>query len=294
MLPIVLAFIAALCFGVSKVLIRKAANVDSFVSTLYTLVIAAPILCGFAVINGDAFATYHYEPWTIMNLALSGLIWLALGRVFAYASINLIGAARASQLTSTQVIFAAILSVVFLQENMTPVLGVGITAIFLGEILISFSYPQSEGKGAISSERFRKGVAVGFMGGFLWGSAQLFAKEGVRGLGSSIMASFITYLFAILAQSVFVISFARRKVKLERTHVKFLLASGTVSTIAVLVQYMALRSAPVVAVNPIVNTSPLITLLASYIFMRKAEWINKKVLFGAVAVVFGAVLVAMY
>jgi len=294
MLPILLALTSALCYGFSKVLIRKAPNVDPFVSVIYTLAVAPPILLAFAVIRGDAFVSYHFDLWTMANLAVAGVIWLALGRVFAYASINIIGAARASQLTSTQVIFAAVLSVVFLQESMTLALAVGTVAIFAGELVISFSNPS--GKRSMSTGRFRKGVLIGLVGGFLWGSAQLFAREGTRGLGSSIMSSLITYVFAVMAQVVLVGCYRRRelKMRLQRSEAKFLLASGLASTIAVVAQYTALLFAPIVSVSPIVNTSPLITLIASYVFMRDVELINKKVLFGAFGVVLGAALVVAF
>jgi drug/metabolite transporter (DMT)-like permease len=62
----------------------------------------------------------------------------------------------------------------------------------------------------------------------------------------------------------------------------------------VVAQYTALLFAPVVSVSPIVNTSPLITLIASYVFMRDVELINKKVLFGAFGVVLGAALVVAF
>jgi len=292
MLPIALALTSAICYGFSKVLIRKAPNVDPFVSVTYTLAVAPPILLGFAVVTGDAFASYRVDFWTMANLAVAGVIWLALGRVFAYASINIIGAARASQLTSTQVIFAAVLSAVFLQESMTLALAAGTLAIFAGELLISFSNPS--GNRSMSADRFRRGVLIGLVGGFLWGSAQLFAKEGTRGLGSSIMSSLITYVFAVIAQVVLVICSRRREFRLPRTDAKFLIASGLASTIAVVAQYTALMFAPIVSVSPIVNTSPLITLMASYYFMRDVELLNKKVLFGALGVVFGAALVAAF
>ena len=265
MLPILLALTSALCYGFSKVLIRKAPNVDPFVSVTYTLAVAPPILLGFAVITGDAFASYHVDFWTMVNLAVAGVIWLALGRVFAYASINIIGAARASQLTSTQVIFAGVLSVVFLRESMTLALAAGTLAIFAGELLISFSNPGSR---SMPADRFRKGVLIGLVGGFLWGSAQLFAREGTRALGSSIMSSLITYVFAVIAQVMLVICTRRREFRLPRADAKFLIASGLASTIAVVAQYTALMFAPIVSVSPIVNTSPLITLIASYYFRR--------------------------
>jgi uncharacterized membrane protein len=73
----------------------------------------------------------------------------------------------------------------------------------------------------------------------------------------------------------------------------FLFSAGIVSTFALLAQYSALRIADVVWVNPIVNTSPLITLVACYLLIQKVESINQKVVFGALAVVAGAILVAI-
>jgi drug/metabolite transporter (DMT)-like permease len=291
-LPLLLAFVSSFCFGTSKVLVRKAGNVNQFVGVLYTLAVAPPILACFAVINGDAFRTYNYSLWTIANLALSGAIFLVLGRVFAYTSISIIGASRSSQLTGTQVIFAAVLSVVFLREQITVVLAVGTVTIFLGELLISFSNPS--GSHAIPARLFRKGVLIGLAGGFFWGSGQLFAMVGARALGSSTMGSLTSYLFAITVQLMLVFSSGSRSFVLRRKEALFMLASGTVSALAVLSQYTALLVAPVVSVSPIVNTSPLITLIVSQLVMSQIEQVNRKVLLGAILVVFGAILVAAF
>jgi drug/metabolite transporter (DMT)-like permease len=295
MIPLALAIIASFCYGISKVFIRKATDVDPSISVLYTLLVAPPILLGFAVVNGDIgkIVTYNFDVSTMVNLALAGVFYLAVGRIFAYASIRLIGAARASQLTSTQIVFAAILSVALLNENMSLTLGVGTVAIFLGELLISFSNPLDQGKRFVSMENFRKGVALGLIGGLIWGSAQLFARQGSRGLGSSIMASFISYLFAILTQVGVVSYFVKDKLKTGKPQRKYLLIAGTVSTIALLAQYTALSVEQVIFVTPIVNTSPLITLLVSYLMIQKIEQINRKVLFGAITIVLGAVLVTL-
>lgn len=291
-LPLLLALVSSFCYGTSKVLVRKAGNVNQFVGVLYTLAVAPPILACFAVINGDAFRTYNYNLWAIGNLALSGIIFLSLGRIFAYTSINMIGASRASQLTSTQVVFAAVLSVAFLREQMTIFLAAGTGTIFLGELLISFSNPS--GTRAIPGELFRKGVLIGLTGGFLWGSGQLFAMVGARALGSSTMGSLTSYLFAMVVQLMLAVSSGNRSFVLGKREALFMLASGTLSTLAVLSQYTALFSASVVSVSPIVNTSPLIALALSQLLMSHVELINRKVLLGAILVVFGAILVAAF
>ncbi|MEM2506922.1 MAG: DMT family transporter, partial [Nitrososphaeria archaeon] len=144
-LPLILASITAILFGVSKVLIKLAGDVNSFSSVLYTLLVAPPILLCFAAINGDFFKTYNLDLLTIVDLLVAGAFQLAIGRVFAYSSIKLIGASRASQLTSTQIFFAAILSVLLQNEEMTLTIGVGTLAIFCGELLVLRSNPEEKG-----------------------------------------------------------------------------------------------------------------------------------------------------
>jgi drug/metabolite transporter (DMT)-like permease len=293
MLALIYAVVASFCLGISKFLIRKADNVNPLVSVLYTFLLAPPILLCFALANGDLSVSYSLDFLTVTYLALAGVFYLAIGRIFAYSSINLVGAARASQLTSTQIIFSSILSVIILQEGISLNIALGTTIISFGLILISFSKPKCEGKEVMPSSRFRRGVALGLIAGVLWGASQLLLKEGSRGLKSSTMASLISYLFAILVQGSIVLFFARTEFKRPKTQTTFLLAAGVVSTIALLAQYSALRIADVVLVNPIVNTSPLITLITCYLLIQKIESINKKVLFGALGVVAGAVLVAI-
>jgi drug/metabolite transporter (DMT)-like permease len=292
-LALAFALVASFGYGISKFLIKKADNVNPLVSVLYTFLLAPPILLIFAIFNGDLYISYTVKPLTIIYLALAGIFYLAIGRIFAYSSINLVGAARASQLTSTQIIFSSILSVIFLQEQMSLQLAIGTVTIFLGLLLISFSNTKCEGQDVIPHNRFNRGVLLGLIAGVLWGASQLFLKEGGRGLNSSTMASLISYLFAILIQGTIVFSFARREFKREKMQAVFLFSAGIVSTFALLAQYSALRIADVVWVNPIVNTSPLITLIACYLLIQKIESINKKVVFGALAVVAGAVLVAI-
>lgn len=293
MLPLILALITAILFGISKVFIRLAVDVDPYASVLYTLLMGPPILLCFALVNGDIFKTCNFNLWVMVNLALAGALQLAVGRIFAYSSIRLIGASRASQLTSTQIVFAAILGIMFLGENMNITIGGGTLAIFLGQFLISVSNSQQDGKSVFQPHNFRKGVAFGLIGGLIWGASQLFAKEGTQSLGSPIMASFFAYLFAIVIQLVITCCLSRNKMKIELARSKYLLISGIASTIGLLSQYSALKIEQVIWVTPIVNTSPLITLLVSYAIMQRAELVNRKVVIGALMVVLGALFVTV-
>ncbi|MEM2738721.1 MAG: DMT family transporter [Candidatus Bathyarchaeia archaeon] len=290
-LPLILASITAILFGVSKVLIKLAGDVNSFSSVLYTLLVAPPILLCFAAINGDFFKTYNLDLLTIVDLLVAGAFQLAIGRVFAYSSIKLIGASRASQLTSTQIFFAAILSVLLQNEEMTLTIGVGTLAIFCGELLVLMSNPEEKGQKLSKSYSFQKGVAYGLIGGFIWGASQSFAKDGSRRLGSPIMASLFAYIFAIIIQFTITINSAESKTKIPLERAKYLFLSGIASTFGLIAQYTALLIEQVIWVTPIVNTSPLITLFVSYILIPKAELINWRLIIGAIIVVLGVLFI---
>ncbi len=288
-LPLLLALAAAIFYGLSKVLVRKAMHTDPIISVLYTLLVAPPILTCFAIISGDFFKHEILNSWAMLNLTMAGVFYLALGRFFAFSSIRLVGAARASQLTSTQIIFAAIVGVLLLNESMSLTIAIGTLAIFLGEILILFSNLHN-GESLNQTRDFEKGFVYGLVGGFLWGFSQLFTREGARGLNSSIMASFFSYLFAIMIQLTIMVCL-KKGIKVPLNQLRYLLLSGVLSTLALLFQYSALQVERVIYVTPIINTSPLITLIASYLLLQRIELINKKVFLGAVIIMVGAIFI---
>ncbi|MHA1236329.1 MAG: DMT family transporter [Candidatus Hodarchaeales archaeon] len=70
---------------------------------------------------------------------LTGILSWGLGAVTFFTSIELIGASRATSISSINPIIAVILGIAFLKEKFSPLQGFGILLVCLGSIIISIS-----------------------------------------------------------------------------------------------------------------------------------------------------------
>ena len=294
-LALPLALASSLFFGVGKVLDKKGlAGGRLLVGVLYTLMVGPPVLLLYSALNGDLF-TYQYNLLAITHSAIAGIFNHGIGTFFLYASIRTIGAARASVMSSTQVIFAPLLSIAFFAETMSPALAVGTAIIFLGLVWVSFSTPGSQENGHSAKGRFKKGYTYGLVSGFFWGASHPFTRLALIGFGSPVMVSLFSYVFAILP-ILLILLFTASKARLELKKMSkiYLSGSGTLRVLAALSRSTALSLAPVVLVIPFASLSPLVTVLVSYLVIQRTELINRNVFFGAIAVVAGAAIIAMF
>ena len=127
---------SALGFGLSAVLVKagmssvsvKTATVISLISSTVVTMLVAFLL--------------HYEeifslsPMAFVWFILAGLITFLGGRFLNFHSINLVGASKASAVVSSTPLFAAILAVLFLNETVGFILGIGTLLIVVGITLV--------------------------------------------------------------------------------------------------------------------------------------------------------------
>ena len=127
---------AALGFGLSAVFIKAAM---SSVSVKTATVIS--LLSSMAVTMIFAFVLHSEEIMSLSPIAflwfiLAGLITFLGGRLLNFQAINLVGASKASAVVSSTPLFAAILAVIFLNETVNLMLGIGTMMIVPGIALV--------------------------------------------------------------------------------------------------------------------------------------------------------------
>ena len=127
---------AALGFGLSAVFIKAAM---SSVSVKTATVIS--LLSSMAVTMIFAFVLHSEEIMSLAPIAflwfiLAGLITFLGGRLLKFQAINLVGASKASAVVSSTPLFAAILAVIFLNETVNLMLGIGTMMIVTGIALV--------------------------------------------------------------------------------------------------------------------------------------------------------------
>ena len=127
---------AALGFGLSAVFIKAGmSSVSVKTATVISLISSTAVTMAVALL-------LHYEeifslsPMAFVWFILAGLITFLGGRFLNFHAISLIGASKASAVVSSTPLFAAILAVLFLEENIGFMLGVGTLMIVAGITLV--------------------------------------------------------------------------------------------------------------------------------------------------------------
>lgn len=137
MLGILLALLAATCWGFSAVLVRLGLqHLRPTTGTWMSMIPGIILVMTLAVVFNPEDIT-GLQTIAFLWFALSGLFNFALGRFLNTLSIQLSGVTRATPLFSTAPFFAMILAIIFLGETVTPWLFLGTVIIISGIILIT-------------------------------------------------------------------------------------------------------------------------------------------------------------
>ncbi len=132
-----LALTSAILWGSLPVLVRKGlAHANASVAVLLGLLVSIPLL--FLVIF------FHPQPLT-QAVALQAAAWFAmagilgscLGRAFNYLGIARLGAARTTPLIATSPLFTTVLALLFLREQMTLKVLLGVLCIVAGIVFLT-------------------------------------------------------------------------------------------------------------------------------------------------------------
>ena len=134
-----------------------------------------------------------------------------------------------------------------------------------------------------------KAFALGLGAGVSWGAAPIFVKLGLDGIGSPVAGAFISFVAATIILSLSLLK-QQTRISISATSGKaagFFFAAGLLSFVANFVRYIALNLAPASVVTPLASTVPVFVLIFSFVFNRKLEIFNTRVVLGAISVVIG-------
>lgn len=287
-----LAIIAALFAAVYQLLVRVSTESgDTNDALIIILIVNSSILLPLGIIwhTGTFF-----EPVTVLYFVAAGLSGSMAGRAFNYMGIEKIGASRTSPITSANTLLATFLGIVVLKESYTALHIVGVVAIVIGIVYISYETSRHN-PGNISRETAMRGLTFALLAFFFYGLEPIFAKLGlvtgmpfITGLAVKTIAAGIGfYLYLRWAHAVPALTFSNPNMRM------YVLA-GVVNTAFVLSYYAALQTAPVVLVHPIISTYTLFVIFLSYLFMPKhLERITIGLLLGALITAIGIALISM-
>ena len=132
MLGELLALAAAFFWGAVPILIRRGLTYSTpSVAVVWGLIVSLPLLvCAFVL--HPRSVSQAVAPQAVVWFVLVGILGPCIGRVFNFIGVARLGAARATPLVNSAPLFTTLLAVVFLHEQITLRIFLGMLSVVAG------------------------------------------------------------------------------------------------------------------------------------------------------------------
>ncbi|HEX7227572.1 MAG TPA: DMT family transporter, partial [Candidatus Binatia bacterium] len=221
----------------------------------------------------------------MIYFVISGCVQPLLARALFYEGITRIGVARAGPLRGTEPFFATIIGVSFLHEQPGAL-------VYLGTILIMTSLWLISGQQGGAAKWRLLDTAFPISAALISAISQSLRKQGLKILPDPFVAVAIVTTVSLVLFLIFVLTTGRaQSLRMARQGFSFFLAAALLATSAQVLNFVALGRGELSVIIPLLNTTPLFTVLLSVLFLRKVETVNRRIVFGALLMFAGIVTI---
>lgn len=278
-----LALIAAFSFGLNAVFVRKAMR--------YTTPPTATVsVAAVQVIILSALLIFDPPTWNLeagFYFMTAGFFAAILGRTFNYMSLNKLGVPVSTALTGTNPLWAMILGVFFLGEEVT-------LPIILGSVLVVIGVALISGWGKNSNLNIRD-VITPLASAFFYASSSAVRKIGLNILPESVLGALVGALTGLIAYPILMRLLGRSgEFKFTRESMPYLIGGGIATSTAWISMFMATQQGTVSVVSAIIGTNPLFGLVLSVVLLRDTERITPQVLIGCLTIVAAVIFITLF
>ncbi len=216
---------------------------------------------------------------------ISGCMQPLFARALFYEGITRIGVARAGPLRGSEPLFAGAIGILFLHERPG-------WPVFFGTILIVASLWLISGRQE-SDKRWRWIYALlPISAALISAISQSLRKQALAIIPDPIVAVAVVTTVSFVLLLGFVFTTGRGdQLRMKQEGFVFFLCAALVASAAQVANFIALGRGELSVIIPLLNTTPLFTVLFSAIFLRGVETINARIVLGAVTMVAGVVLI---
>lgn len=233
-------------------------------------------------------------PRVIGAFVAAGIVGTMLGRVFFFAGIKRVGASRAEPIKASMPLYATVLAVFLLGEHVSGPQWLGILLIVVGIAVVSWEGAAADRAGGKDVPWI--GLLLPLLAAFCFGLEPIFASVGLEA-GAEVLVG--VSIKAITALVVFVSYLAwrgslPRPSELPAGDVRWYVLAGLSSTVFLLSYYAGLAASRVSVVVPIMQTSPLLVVIVSALFLRQIETVTLRLVAAAGIIVAGGITVTLF
>ncbi len=274
--------------------------------------IGVPMFFVFALVGGGLGALANFPRDAVLVMMATGVLHFICGRYCNYRSVKAMGANLSGPVVQLSLIVSLSLAITVLHEGLTPLRVVGIVLVILGPLLMHGSDPAPAARidaGAAAGGRsvaagpppFQPRYAEGYIFGLLaagcYGLVPILIRPVVEhgGLAESMAAGLIAHCSAttVIALMMLWPGQLRHVLSIGPVPAKWFLASGIMVTISQMFFYLALATAPVSVVMPILQLHLVFRYVLSRVVNPHHEAFGRTMIMATAVSITGASALAL-
>jgi len=285
LIPEIVAMFSAMGWAGDSVLVRLGVRRSNiFAAMLMSYLVSVTCIWTYLVATTPLV---FLRSRAMVYFLISGCLQPLFARALFYEGITRIGVARAGPLRGAEPFFATIIAVVLLHERPGIMVYLG-TALIMGSLwLISGS------RGGAAKWRLVD-AALPLGAGLVSAISQTLRKEGLKILPNPFVATAIVTSTSLALLISFILLTKRvNLLRMPRQSFLFFVAAGCVAVSAQVTNFIAIGQGDLSVIIPLLNTTPLFTVLFSGLFLRSLETLSPRIVVGASLMVGGVVLITL-
>ncbi|HXS53442.1 MAG TPA: EamA family transporter [Usitatibacter sp.] len=289
------ALASTTCFATANVLIARGTRPGvqdngAFVSLLLTAGISGLAWLALGIHRGFEPVTWRAIAW----FAGAGVFTAYIGRVFYYASVQHLGAMRASTIKRLNPFFAVILGVAVLGEALTGGMAVGLACIAASFAVLLNAGREAPRAGEASGLRrlLNAGYLYGPISALGYATGYLLRKMGLADAHDALLGACVgtlTGALIFLATARFRVEYARAVRATFARPNPWLLAAGAMSSFGQILYFAALNVSAMSRVALISSMEVFVTLFLGFLLLRRRESLTRPIALAAALGVAGTV-----
>lgn len=290
-LSVTYSLLSSLMFAFTFVLVKAGTKNTSSTAALWlTLSINTLTLGLWALWKIDVHEFRLLDWWPFI---LAGIFAPLLGRFFQFLGMARLGANITTPLTLTHPLVSIGFALIFMGEKATTL---GLTGAFLvltGSIIVGLQ-SSSVSSSAASTKKINIFILYPLAASFSYGTSIALRKAGLAADTDPVIAAAITTVTSWVIASLFAFPNTNILKSYNLEDLKILIAAGILSSFGPIFLMLALKTGSLVIVAPLAATTPLFTLLISYLLIRTDEIFNRWIVFGTIISFIGICLSTTY
>jgi drug/metabolite transporter, DME family len=279
----IVAIFSAMGWAGDSVLVRlglRRSNIFSAMLVSYTV----SVTCIWTYILMTTPLDFLRSP-AMFYFLVSGCLQPLFARALYYQALIRLGVSRAGPLRGAEPLFATAIAVAVLQEQPAISVYVG-TLLIVGSIWAISSGQSGKSNWQLLDIFLPLGAAL------VSAVSQSLRKQGLNILPDPFVAAATVTSVTLTLFTIFLFATKRTgQLRMGRAGFLFFFIAALVALLAQILNFIALSQADVSVIIPLLNTTPLFTVLFSFLFLRGIETITPRIILGATLMVAGVITI---